>query len=214
MVSDYAVVGIAGNARTLALENSDSVEVYLPIEAADLPSTAVVVRTSSEPDYVARTAASIARRIDPDLAPDVQLLKLQFRRSLHGAEYGALTVSILGVVALLIACLGIVGLVAFAVAQRTKEIGLRIALGAKPSDVLTAILHKFLLPVVIGLLVGVAGATALSQILRRVLYGISSLDPVTYLAAIGLFAATATVAALLPATRALRVDPMRALRYD
>ena len=103
---------------------------------------------------------------------------------------------------------------AYAVSQRTKEIGIRTALVARPSHVLAVVLRQFSFPVVGGLLVGVGGAAALSQILRQELYGISNLDPIAYLAAIGLFVVTVAVAALLPARRALRVDPMRALRYD
>ena len=120
----------------------------------------------------------------------------------------------LGVSALLLACLGIVGLVAYAVSQRTKEIGIRIALGAARSHVLLVVMRQFSRPVLAGLLVGMGGAAALSQILRRQLYGISSLDPTAYLAAIGLFIITVTIAALFPARRALRVDPLRALRFE
>jgi len=141
-------------------------------------------------------------------------MKSAFRRKLQGAEYGALCVSVLGFVALLLACLGIVGLVAYAVSQRTKEIGIRMALGAKPAQVLSAVLGQLSRPVVIGLLVGASGATALSHVLRQVLYGISNLDPIAYLSAIGLFVITVALAALLPARRALRVDPMLALRYE
>jgi putative ABC transport system permease protein len=89
-----------------------------------------------------------------------------------------------------------------------------MALGAKPSHVVSSVLRQFSRPVVGGLLVGVGGAAALSQVLRQALYGISNLDPVAYLAAIGIFAATAALAGLLPARRALRVDPLRALRCD
>src|SRR6202040_3210112 len=102
-------------------------------------------------------------------------------------EYSALAVSLLGFIALLIACFGIVGLVAYAVSQRTKEIGIRMALGANPSHVLSLVLRQFSRPVFVGLLVGLGGAAALSQIVRRILYGVSNLDPIAYLAAFGLF---------------------------
>jgi ABC-type antimicrobial peptide transport system permease subunit len=133
---------------------------------------------------------------------------------LQGAEYSALSAGLLGFTALLLACVGIVGLVGYAVSQRTKEIGIRMALGAKPSDVLSVVLGQLSRSVVAGLLLGVAGAAAVSRILRQVLYGVSNLDPIAYLAAIGVFVVVATLAALLPARRALRVDPMRALRYE
>lgn len=141
-------------------------------------------------------------------------MKISFRRKVQEAGYAALTVSLLGSVALLLACLGIVGLVAYAVSQRTKEIGIRMALGAKPSHVLSTVLRQFSTPVLAGLLVGVGAAAGSSQILRQELYGVSNLDPIAYVAAVSIFVAMAALAALLPARRALRVDPLRALRYD
>ena len=123
-------------------------------------------------------------------------------------------VGALGFVALLLACFGIVGLVAFSVSQRTKEIGLRMALGAAPRDILSLVLRQLSRPVVAGLVVGVGLAAGLSQILSKQLYGISHLDPLAYFAAVGIFALAVAFAALLPARRALRVDPLLALRQD
>jgi ABC-type antimicrobial peptide transport system permease subunit len=190
------------------------VEAYFLIGTADLPSTSVLVKTSASPEDLTRSVASTTEALDRGTFPEVQLLKTGFRRKLRGAQATALTVSLLGFVAHLLACLGIVGVVAYAVSQRTKEIGIRMALGAQPGDVLSLVLRQFSGPVVVGLLVGVAGAVALSGLLRGGLYGISNLDPITYLAAIAIFIFTVAVAALLPARRALRVDPLRALRYE
>lgn len=211
---NYTVVGVSGGERLVALENSDAVELYQLADADDLPSMIVLVKTSGPPESLVPSMVSIANAIDPRVLPEVQLMKSLFRRKLRSAEYGALCVGVLGFVALLLACLGIVGLVAYAVSQRTKEIGIRMALGAKPFDILSAVLGQLLRPVVLGLLVGVAGAAALSHVLRRVLYGVSNLDPIAYLAAIGIFVITVALAALLPARRALRVDPMLALRCE
>jgi predicted permease len=214
MGEDYTVVGIAGRARLVKLEDSDSVEAYFLIGTADLPSTSVLVKTSASPEDLTRSVASTTEAVDPGTFPEVQLLKTGFRRKLRGAEASALTVSLLGFIAHLLACLGIVGVVAYAVSQRTKEIGIRMALGAQPGHVLSLVLRQFSAPVVAGLLAGIAGAAALSSLLRGELYGISNLDPITYLAAIAIFIFTVAVAALLPARRALRVDPLRALRYE
>ena len=211
---DYTVVGIAGSARLVKLQDSDSVEVYFLIGTADLPSTSVLVKTSASPEDLTRSVASTTEAVDPGTFPEVQLLKTGFRRKLRGAEASALTVSLLGFIADLLACLGIVGVVAYAVSQRTKEIGIRMALGAQPGHVLSLVLRQFSGPVVAGLLAGVAGAAALSGLLRGELYGISNLDPITYLAVVAIFIFTVAVAALLPARRALRVDPLRALRYE
>ncbi|MEO8451850.1 MAG: ADOP family duplicated permease [Gemmatimonadota bacterium] len=208
------VVGVSGSARLLSPEDPDAVEIYQLADQSLLPSMVMLVRTSAPPEGIVPMVGSIAKTVDAKVFPVVELMKVSFQRRLATAEYGAVAVSLLGVLALGLACLGIVGLVAYAVSQRTKEIGIRMALGAKSGDVLTVVLRQFSLPVVVGLVVGVAGAAALSQILRRQLYGISSLDPITYVAAIGLFVVTVAVAAVLPARRALRVDPVRALRWD
>jgi ABC-type antimicrobial peptide transport system permease subunit len=104
--------------------------------------------------------------------------------------------------------------VSYAVSQRTREIGIRMALGAKPNDVLAVVLRQFSVPVFMGLLAGIAGAAALSRFLRGQLYGISNFDPGGYLVAIAIFLITVMMAAILPARRALRIDPVRALRHD
>jgi len=211
---DNTVVGVSGSARLVSPEDSDAVEVYQLAEGDIMPSMVVLVRTSGPPEGLVPLVASTAKSIDPKLFPEVQLMKTAFRRRLQIAESSALSVGLLGFVALVLACLGIVGLVVYAVSQRTREIGIRMALGAKPAHVLSVVLRQFAGPVAAGLLVGVAGAAALSQILRRELYGVSNLDPIAYAAAMGVFVVAVAVAALVPARRALRVDPMRALRYE
>ena len=125
-----------------------------------------------------------------------------------------MAVSLLGMSAVLLAGLGILGLVAYAVSERRKEIAIRIALGAQPAQVLSAVLRQFVWPVALGLMVGLAGAAALSQVLRRVLFGVSNLDPAGYIGGIGVLIAITTVAALLPGRRALHVDPIRALHCE
>jgi ABC-type antimicrobial peptide transport system permease subunit len=212
-VSD-TVVGVSGNARLVSPEDSDAVEVYQLAETDLLPSMVVLVRTSRPPKALVPFVTSVSRSIDPKLFPEVQLMKISFQQKIREAGYAAVAVSLLGLLSLFIACLGIIGLVAYAVSKRTKEIGIRMALGAKPSHVLSTVLRQFSLPVIAGLIAGVGGAAALSQLLRQVLYGISNLDPIAYLGAIGIFAAAVALAALLPARRALRVDPLRALRYE
>ena len=122
--------------------------------------------------------------------------------------------SLLGTVAISLAGVGIVGLVAYTVSQRTKEIAIRVALGAKPLHVISVILRQFLYPVLTGLIVGAAVTALLSQFLRKILYGISHLDPIGYAGGIAVLVAIAVAAALLPARRALRVDPVRALHEE
>jgi predicted permease len=212
--TDSIVVGIAGTARLVKREDPDAVEAYFPLETSDLTGASLLVKTSVPTESVLPAINSIARSIRPDIPPFVQLLKTSFRRRLGDIENTTLAVGTLGGVALAIACLGIVGLVAYSVSQRTREIGLRMALGAQGTDVLFVVLQQFSRTVLFGLLGGVLGAAALSQLLRHQLYGISNLDPISYFSAPALFILVAVIAALLPARRALRIDPMLALRHD
>jgi ABC-type antimicrobial peptide transport system permease subunit len=126
----------------------------------------------------------------------------------------ASAVSAIGIVAVALAGIGLIGLVAFTVSQRTKEIAIRIALGARPASVLAAVLRQFSWPVAIGLLVGIGGASFGSRLLRVMLYGVSNLDPIGYAAAIIILLAIVALAALLPARRALRLDLARTLHYE
>ena len=210
----YTVVGVAGSARTVKPEDSDSVEAYLPIETADLPVMFVLARTAGSPEDLARNASITAHELDSSAYPEVQLLKTAYGRKLENAQTTAMAVTAMGLVAQLLACLGILGVVAYAVSQRTREIGIRMALGAKPAHVLGVVLRHLLIPVTVGLAAGIAGAAALSNVLRQELFGISHLDPAAYGGALAVFTVTVTAAAVLPARRALRVDPWRALRHE
>lgn len=210
----FTVVGISGSVRSVKFGDSDTVHAYFPIEDGSQPSLSVLVKTAGSPRDLARAAVTAARGLDPNTFPTVELLSSAYRSNLQGAEYSALAVSALGSIAQLLACLGIAGVVSYAVSQRTREIGIRMALGAKPAQVLSIVLRHLSDPVLAGLVAGVAGAAGLAQFLRGRLYGISNLDPAAYLAAIAVFAVTTAIAAVLPARKALRIDPMRALRHE
>ena len=214
LVQPYTVVGICGSVRLARFGDSDSVQAYLPVEPGDQTALNILVRTAAAPQDLARAAVAAARAMDAETVPEVQLLSSAFRTRLEGAEYSAWAVSVLSFIAHLLACLGIAGVVAYAVSQRTKEIGIRMALGAQSSQVLSVVLRQFSRPVVAGLIAGLGGAAALSQVLRGRLYGISNFDPTTYAIAIAVFLVTVTAAAILPARRALRIDPLRALRHE
>ena len=144
----------------------------------------------------------------------MQLLKDQFHQHVSDVEGVAVAVSVLGAIALAVACLGVVGLVAYSVAQRTKEIGIRLALGAQSRHILANLSRQFRGTLVGGLAFGVLGAAGLAQLLRRELYGLSTIDPIAYVTAIALFLFAVGFASLWPARRALRVDPLVTLRCD
>ena len=208
------VIGIAGSARSLTPGDPDAVELYRLAREADLTGLAVVARTAGPTAALASAFSAAANSVDPNVTPQVQLLKDQFEQSVRDIESVAVAVSVLGAIALAVACLGVVGLVAFSVAQRTKEIGIRLALGAQSRHIVRSLSTQFLGTVGVGLSLGVLGAAGLAQLLRRELYGLSTIDPIAYAGAIILFVFAVGLAALLPARRALRVDPLVALRND
>ena len=211
---NHTVVGIAGSARQTALQDPDAVEGYFPAGVNDSPALTLLVKAANRAEDLSSSIAGVARSIDPVLVPEIRLLKASFRDKVQETELTALAVGLLGISALVLACVGIVGLVAYSVAQRTREIGIRMALGASGVQVVSAVLGQLSRPVAAGLLTGLFAAAVLSSVLRRELYGVSSFDPASYLAAGGLFLVVVGLAALWPARRALTVDPLRALRCD
>jgi ABC-type antimicrobial peptide transport system permease subunit len=141
-------------------------------------------------------------------------LKAGFRKNLAEVEQIATVVSLLGSIAIFLAVVGLLGLVTYAVSQRTKEIAIRLALGASRTEIFSAVLHRFAWPVLIELVAGVAMTAGLSQIIRRGLYGISGLDPISYLGAMALLIAILATAAFLPIRRAFQLDIARILHSD
>jgi predicted permease len=208
------VVGVAGNAHVNSMNDGDTVEAYWAAQADDMPEMTLLVKTAGVPESLPPAVRSAAESIDPKLFPEIRLLKTAFHQNMSNFELAAGVVSVLGMAAVLLAAVGLLGLVAFTVSERAKEIAIRIALGAKPRHVLSAILRQFFWPIGLGLLIGIVGAAALSKVLRQVLFGISNFDPLSYGAAMGMLLAIAALAALLPARRALRFDSMRVLHCD
>ncbi|MGO9338416.1 MAG: ABC transporter permease [Terracidiphilus sp.] len=212
--SNDIVVGVAGNARINALSNDDAAEEYWSAKPDDMPGMTVMVRTAGAPDSLPPIAKSISESLDPRVFPEIRALKLLYHENVASVEKVATVVSLIGLVAVLLAGVGIIGLVAFTVSQRTKEIAIRIALGAKRVQVLAAVLRQFAWPVALGLATGVGIAAAASKLMRKALYGVSNLDPLGYAGAIGVLVAIVGIAAFLPARRALRLDLAKILHYD
>ena len=208
------VVGVAGDAHINALNDDDAAEQYWPAQPDDMPGMVVVARAAGEPGSFTPAVKSISESLDSKALPEIRQIKLLYRENVSRIEMIATAVSAIGIVAVTMAGIGLIGLVAFTVSQRTKEIAIRIALGAKPVAVLSAVLRQFSWPVILGLLLGTTAAAVGSRLLRVVLYGVSNLDPIGYAAALVVLSAIVAVAALLPARRALRLDVARTLHYD
>jgi predicted permease len=208
------IVGVVGNARIKAMSDGDAVEAYWPAKLADMPSMTLVVKTTGEPHEQLDQARSIVESLNPKLFPYIWKLKTGFRRNAEGLEKVAMVVSLLGLVAISMAGIGIIGLVAYSVSQRTKEIAIRLALGAKRLQVMIAVLKQFCWPIALGTLAGVGTAVAVSRLLRKFLFGIGNLDPLSYAAAIAVLIILVGLAAVAPVRRALRLDLAKTLHYE
>jgi predicted permease len=208
------VIGVAGNAHINAMNDGDAVEIYAPAMAEDMPSMSVVFRTQGAPDGLESTCKTIVQALDPKLFPQISLLKASFDSSMHSVEILVSILTGIGMLAVLLAAIGIVGLVAFTVSQRSKEIAIRFALGSTARQALAAVLGQYCWPILIGLTAGFALTAAFSRLMRFMLYGVSNLDPLSYAAAIALLLGIVATAAILPARRALKLDIARALHEE
>jgi predicted permease len=208
------VIGVAGDAHINALNDDDAAEQYWSAQPDDMPGMVVIARAAAEPGSFTPAIKSISQSLDAKTLPEIRQIKLLYRENVSHLEMIATAVSAIGIIAVAMAGIGLIGLVAFTVSQRTKEIAIRIALGARPAAVLAAVLRQFSWPVLLGLLLGTTAAALGSRLLRVVLYGVSNLDPIGYAAALIVLAAIVVIAALLPARRALRLDVARTLHYD
>ena len=211
------VVGVAADGQYWFITSDPQAYFYVPL-AQDFDSLASLqVRTSGPPEPMIPVIEREILRLAPDM-PIIQTATMeQTVRGLGGLFIFYLAASlagILGIVGLLLALVGTYGVVSFRAAQRTHEIGVRMALGAAPGDVLTLISRQGLALVGAGVTAGVLAALGLTRGISKLLLGVSPADPLTYVAVVLLLAATSLVACLIPARRATRIDPMVALRYE
>jgi len=154
------------------------------------------------------------RSLDPQLPLRFRTLDQVFSSSLDQRRFSLVIFGFFGTAALLLAGMGIYGVTAYTVAQRTQEIGIRIALGAQTSDVLSLMLRKAMSLVVVGAIIGVAGAYAATRVMSNLLFGVTPTDLITFIAVPLILLLVALVACLIPARRATKVDPLIALRYE
>ena len=213
------VVGVAGDIRQGDLAEETQPEVYLPLEQANSDllgehelSVALVVRTAGDPAAVAGEVRRAVLAVDPRL-PVFDLVTMEeIRASLSATtRFNMLLLTALGTIGLLLAAVGIYGVIAYFVSQRTQEIGVRMALGATEGKVLSLVVWQAMRPVLLGLVVGVAGAAAAGRAIAGLLFGVSATDPATFAGVVLVLAAAALLASWLPAKRAARVEPTRAL---
>jgi predicted permease len=216
------VVGVVGDVRQSGLDAEPRPEYYLPHaqftfwnDGGPVRSMSVVLRTAGDPMAVAGPAREEIRALDPNL-PVAELRTLDEVRSASAAQprFLSLLLGVFSAMALLLAAVGIYGTLSYLVAQRTREFGIRMALGARASEIMRMVVRRGAALTVSGLAVGIAAALLLTRLLAGLLYGVTTTDAVTYAAAPAVLLAVALLACWLPARRATRVDPMVALRGE
>jgi predicted permease len=189
--------------------------VYRPNSQSWSPLSSFVVRTAGKPNAVLADVRREVQRLDPNLPVQaLRTLPEHVSEALWPARLGAGLLAVFGLLALTLAAVGLSGLIAYLVGQRTHEIGIRLALGAQAGDVLKLVIWQGLKLMLSGVVIGLLGAFALTRLMQNLLYGLSPTDPLTFLAITFLLVAVALLACFIPARRATKVDPLAALRYE
>ncbi len=212
---EWQIVGVFHNVKTGNLRNANFAEIDVPFWQSPWPQASISVRTYNDPAAMTKPLAAVVQSMDPDLPiSDVRTMDQIMDRALSGDQFATTLLGTFAAVALVLASLGIYGVMAFAVAQRTHEIGLRMALGAGPSRVLKLVIGEGMTLTAIGLAIGLAGSYLVARAMQSQLYGVGSMDPLVLGVVAIVLSATALLACYVPARRAMRVDPMVALRYE
>ncbi len=210
------IVGVVGDAKYLSLRETTPRTLYLPYFQRELPwGPALFVRTSLPISAIATPLRSAVRALDKNVpVKDIWTLYQQVEQSLISERLIAMLSSFFGLLALLLACIGLYGVMSYSVVRRTNEIGIRVALGAARWDVLRLVLQETMLLVAVGIGIGLPVALVSTRLIRSQLFGLEPNDPATICAATLLMLAVSALAGYLPARRAARVDPMEALRHE
>jgi len=211
------IVGVVGDVKDRGLGAEHAPAMYLPFvqEPYSIRMMNLVLRAEGEPASLVAAVRREVNALDPDLAlADIKTMNQLMSESLGQSRYRGLLLGIFAAVALTLAAVGIYGVIAYAVNQRTREIGIRMALGARKQDIFRMVVGHGMLLSLIGVVVGAAASLVLTRFLSSLLYGVSSTDPATFTFVVLLLITVALLACSLPARRATRVDPMNALRHE
>ena len=213
--SFFTVIGIVGNARTVSLSKPDPMMVYMPYWYRSDRTGGLLVRTRQDPATMADAMRKAIWSVDPEVpVQEVRLLGGVVEDSIANRRFEMQLLLLFAASALLLAVLGVYGVVTYSVVQRQREIGLRVALGAQRRNIYGLVLHDGLMPVLAGAVAGVAVAFAFARVVGSLLFQVSPYNSAIATSAVAVLVAMGTVACLLPARRAASVDPMQALRRE
>jgi putative ABC transport system permease protein len=209
------VIGVVKNVRQQGLEAVESPKIFAPYQQFQEPEMLLTLRSSLPPARLASAAADVVHSIDP-FQPvfDVMTMEQRMGEALSSRRANMMLMSVLAVLALALAATGIFGVIAYVVGRRTREIGIRMALGARQADVVKMVLEHGLALTAIGIALGLAGAIAATRMLKTLLFSTSPTDPLTFALVTLFFVLVATAACLIPARRAAAVDPSSAIRHE
>jgi putative ABC transport system permease protein len=212
---EWQIVGVYHNVHNGGVRGDGFPEIVVPFWQSPWPQAGLAVRTFGDPASMTKSITAVVRSVDPNLPLDqVKTMDQLVDESLAGDRFSTVLFSSFAGVALLLAAIGIYGVMSFAVAQRTHEIGLRIALGAGPNQVLRLVLGEGMLLAFAGLLVGLAGTYFVGRVMKTLLYQVNAMDPAAISAVASVLLLSAFFACYIPARRATQVDPMVALREE
>jgi putative ABC transport system permease protein len=215
MGDGFTVIGIVSDARRRSLNEPPRPALYLPYTQFVLPYMGAIVRTDRGAGAVASAVKTAVAQVDPDLPiGDVKTMEQIIEDSTGEPRFRSFLIASFAVLALMLAAVGVYGLISFTVTQRVPEIGVRLALGASPRQVFTQVIGQGLKLAVIGVAVGLLASVAATTLVSGLLFNTSATDPIVYGSLAVLLLAMAALACYVPARRAMRVDPMTALRSE
>ena len=211
---EFQIVGVFHNVRSAGFREDYS-EIDVPFWQSPWPRSSIVLRTDGDPKAVIRSVASAVNSVDPDMPlAGVRTIDEIVSEALAIDRFSVVLLASFGALGLLLAAVGIYGVMAFGIAQRTHEFGVRIALGAQRSRVISLVLKEGTALAVIGVLIGLGGAYLVGRAMQSTLFGVTAIDVRAFAAVSFLLLISAWLACLIPALRASRVEPLVALRHD